>query len=154
MTESIEKAIVELKGTALKVFLYTLKQKKDIGIRKPQRDLNLKNVSLAQYHLHRLYTLGLLEKNPENKYRLTAECASLRNLKLNIILEFFIFRNWFVPYVGLFAAFLLSSSVITLLFYFLLSSAAAIFYALGALILTGILAVARSIQIIKTIKSD
>ncbi|MHA1778848.1 MAG: hypothetical protein ACTSYN_04665 [Candidatus Heimdallarchaeaceae archaeon] len=154
MKKSVENAISELKGTSLKVFLYALKQKNEIGIRETQRILKLKTVSLAQYHLQRLYTLGLLEKTAENKYTLSKECADLRNLKFNIILEFFVFRNWFIPTVSLLATFLITSTGFTILLYFAVSVEAAVYYSIGALFIAGIIAALRGYQIIITLKKD
>jgi predicted transcriptional regulator len=55
-----------LKGTSLDVYRLLLKANKPLGIREIQRSLNLSSPSVAQYHLSKLETFGLLKRENGN----------------------------------------------------------------------------------------
>ena len=61
----------ELKGNALKVYVYVLKNG-DVGVRQVQRALRFSNPSLAQYHLNKLRDTGLVREEG-GAYRVCAE---------------------------------------------------------------------------------
>jgi hypothetical protein len=52
----------ELTGTALAVYRLLLTSSKPLGIRETQRTLGLSSPSVAQYHLTKLESLGLVKK--------------------------------------------------------------------------------------------
>jgi len=54
-----------LKGKALKVYRFMLKQKNPVGIREVQRALTLSSPSLATYHLSKLEKAGLVKQELE-----------------------------------------------------------------------------------------
>jgi len=57
-------ARAELKGTALKVYLVLLKRGDEgAGPRTIQRELKLSNPSLVSYHIEKLVSLGLVERD-------------------------------------------------------------------------------------------
>ena len=154
MTEQAEDIISSLTGTALRVFVYTLKKGKDIGVRETHRDLGLKTASHAQYHLQRLEQLGLLGRTKNNKYFLEEEYENLRSLKIGILTEIYVFRGWLIPSLGLASGFVAASLVITLLFFFLLSESVAIYFALTVMFLAMIFTAYKSIQIINSFKQQ
>lgn len=51
-----------LRGLALKVYRFILKNDKPVGIREVQRALNLSSPTLALYHMNRLEEAGLIKK--------------------------------------------------------------------------------------------
>jgi hypothetical protein len=55
-----------LKGNALEIYRFMLKNRKPIGIRELQRTLNLSSPSVAQYHLSKLENEGLVKKECGN----------------------------------------------------------------------------------------
>ena len=112
MTKSTEKDIIaSLEGTVLRVFLYALKQKDEIGVRETQKKLGFKTASLAQYHLQKLYTMGILEKNPNNTYALSKRYAKLRSIKIGILTELFVVKGWLIPMMGAVAGFLIGGII-------------------------------------------
>ena len=116
MTEQPDEDIIStLSGTALRVFVYTVKKGKGIGIRETQRDLGLKTASHAQYHLQRLEQLKLIGRTKNNKYFLDEKYENLRSLKVGILTEIYVFRGWLIPSLGVFAGFLgLSAAIIAI----------------------------------------
>jgi len=154
MTEQPEDIISALSGTALRVFVYTLKKGKDIGVRETHRDLGLKTASHAQYHLQRLEQLGLLGRTKNNKYFLEEEYENLRSLKIGILNEIYVFRGWLIPSLGLASGFVAMSLAITLLFFFLLSEIVAVYFALTVMLLAMIFTAYRAIQIINSFKQQ
>ena len=154
MTEQTEDIISALSGTALRVFVYTLKKGKDIGVRETHRDLGLKTASHAQYHLQRLEQLGLLGRTKNNKYFLQEEYENLRSLKIGILTEIYVFKGWLIPSLGLASGFVAMSLVITLLFFFLLSETVAVYFALAVMLLAMIFTAYRAIQIINSFKQQ
>ncbi|MHA1397594.1 MAG: hypothetical protein ACTSSF_07790 [Candidatus Heimdallarchaeaceae archaeon] len=154
MTEKNEDIIASLTGTALRVFLYTLKKGKSIGVRETQRNLGLKTASHAQYHLQRLEQLGLVGRNNNNKYFVQKEYENLRSLKVGILTEIYIFKGWLIPTLGVASGFIAMSLVITFLFFFLLSEIAAVTFALVVLFLIMIFSGYRAMLIIKSFKQQ
>jgi len=51
-----------LRGLALKVYRFILKNDKPVGIREVQRALNLSSPTLALYHMNKLEEAGLIKK--------------------------------------------------------------------------------------------
>ncbi|ACR40714.1 winged helix-turn-helix domain-containing protein [Saccharolobus islandicus] len=91
----------ELTGTARKIYLYLLRQKRPVGIRKIQKDLNLSSPSVVSYHIKKLIEDGLVKEVDEG-YIVT-----------KVILEDYIrFRSALVPRSIFLTSFLVSSLVI------------------------------------------
>jgi len=90
-----------LTGTARKIYLYLLRQKRPVGIRKIQKDLNLSSPSVVSYHIKKLIEDGLVKEVDEG-YIVT-----------KVILEDYIrFRSALVPRSIFLTSFLVSSLVI------------------------------------------
>ncbi len=60
----------ELEGITLSVYAYVARESKPVGIRDVERGANLSSPSVAQRHLLKLESLGLLEKNEYGDYLL------------------------------------------------------------------------------------
>ena len=74
------KADKELKGNTLRVYVYALKTRR-VGVREVQRALGMSNPSLAQYHLNKLYDLGLVrEENGEYEVAEEVKVDLMRDL--------------------------------------------------------------------------
>lgn len=58
-------AFSELKGNTLLVYLYLVRNQNPVGAREIQRELNFSSPTLAVYHLEKLCTLGLVQKNQD-----------------------------------------------------------------------------------------
>ncbi|MCH4815415.1 MAG: winged helix-turn-helix domain-containing protein [Saccharolobus sp.] len=91
----------ELTGTARKIYIYLLRQKRPVGIRKIQKDLNLSSPSIVSYHIKKLIEDGLVKEVDEG-YIVT-----------KVILEDYVrFRSAIVPRSIFLTSFLVSSLVI------------------------------------------
>jgi hypothetical protein len=155
MTDQPEEDIISsLSGTALRVFVYTVKKGKDIGIRETQRDLGLKTASHAQYHLQRLEQLKLIGRTKNNKYFLEEKYENLRSLKVGILTEIYVFRGWLIPSLGIFAGFLGMGAIIIALFYTLINPLAALAFGVIVFSLATFYSGWRAYQIIQSFKRD
>ncbi len=155
MTKKIDKDIISsLTGTALRVFLFTLKQGKNIGIRETQRFIGLKSASHAQYHLQRLSQLGLLNKTEINKYNVASEYEDLRNLKLGILTEIYVFKGWLFPSLAIFSGYLAMSVILTLIFFFTIDPLIGLIYGTFSLFSSAVYTFIRSLQVIKSFKKN
>ncbi len=65
MGEDGRDPLVELSGTALRVYLYLYRLNKPVSPRELQRAMGFRSVSTAYHHLERLAQLGLVEKKGE-----------------------------------------------------------------------------------------
>jgi len=65
----------ELEGKTLSVYTYVAKEGKPVGTRDVTRGANLSSPSVAQRHLQKLESLGLLEKTPYGDYVLKEKVA-------------------------------------------------------------------------------
>jgi hypothetical protein len=122
----------ELKGNTLRVYWHLLRDSQNTaGPREVQRELGFSSPALADYHLNKLVTLGLVEKQ-QGEYRLVRE-VGVGVLKQFIKLGTFIFPRY-ILYATLFT---------TLLIFYITQLKTLNFYSLYALILgtlsTGIL---------------
>ncbi|MHA1303923.1 MAG: hypothetical protein ACTSQE_10705 [Candidatus Heimdallarchaeaceae archaeon] len=155
MTEESNKDVISaLNGTALRVFVYALKQGKDVGVRETQRSIGLKSASHAQYHLQRLEQLGLLVKTKNNRYNLAMEYENLRSLKLGILTEIYVFKGWLFPSLSIFSGYLFMSTIMTIIFYFIIDPLIALIYGSFALFSSATFTFIRSLQIIRNFKRD
>ncbi|MEM0363359.1 MAG: winged helix-turn-helix domain-containing protein [Saccharolobus sp.] len=93
----------ELTGTSKRIYYYLIKQKKPVGIRKIQKDLNLSSPSIVSYHLKKLMEEGLV-KEVEDGYIVT-----------KVIIEDYIkLKNTIVPRSVFLASFSVSSFFISI----------------------------------------
>ena len=94
-----------LRGLALKVYRFILKNDKPVGIREVQRALNLSSPTLALYHMNKLEEAGLIKKEA-NGY--VADRMVLENvIRLRRIL---------IPRTFFYMIFLLTSLVMLVVF--------------------------------------
>jgi hypothetical protein len=63
MSSDESKDAMVLKGTTLRVYRYILKSKNPVGIHDVQRGLGLSSSSVAQYHVRKLLSLGLIRED-------------------------------------------------------------------------------------------
>ncbi|MCG3219961.1 MAG: hypothetical protein H7641_01145 [Candidatus Heimdallarchaeota archaeon] len=155
MTEQSDEDIISsLSGTALRVFVYSVKKGKNIGIRETQRDLGLKTASHAQYHLQRLEQLKLIGRAKNNKYFLEKKYENLRSLKVGILTEIYVFRGWLVPSLGIFAGFLGMSAVILAIFYTLITPLAALVFGVIIFSIAALYSGWRAYQIIQSFSQE
>ncbi|AKA72532.1 ArsR family transcriptional regulator [Saccharolobus solfataricus] len=91
----------ELTGTAKRIYLYLLRQRRPVGIRKIQKDLNLSSPSIVSYHIKKLIEDGLVKEVDEG-YIVT-----------KVILEDYVrFRSALIPRSVFLTSFLASSLII------------------------------------------
>ena len=155
MTEQPDEDIISsLSGTALRIFVYTVKKGKNIGIRETQRDLGLKTASHAQYHLQRLEQLKLIGRTKNNKYFLEEKYENLRSLKVGILTEIYVFKGWLIPSLGIFAGFLGMSAVIIAIFYTLINPLAALVFGVITFSIAALYSWWRAYQIIQSFKQE
>lgn len=76
-------AVMEIGGTALKVYLYMMMRDREVGVRELQRAFGFKSPSTAKHHLDRLVELGLAEKTT-NGYRAVSSSRILRLSLLSV----------------------------------------------------------------------
>jgi DNA-binding transcriptional ArsR family regulator len=98
----------ELKGTALKVYIFLLKRSKPVGVREVQRALRMSSPSVANHHLEKLVKMGVVERTPEGEYvasRLVEVGVLVNYLKIGrAIVPRWIFYSlffgfWFIGYL-------------------------------------------------------
>lgn len=65
LKERSEVSDSELSGTTYRVYRYMLKQNRPMGISEVQRGLGLSSPSVAQYHIKKLFRLGLVREEQE-----------------------------------------------------------------------------------------
>lgn len=88
-------------GTAKRIYLYLLRQRRPVGIRKIQKDLNLSSPSIVSYHIKKLIEDGLVKEVDEG-YIVT-----------KVILEDYVrFRSALIPRSVFLTSFLASSLII------------------------------------------
>ncbi len=81
----------ELRGSTLRVYWYMLSQNKSVGVREVQRAIGMSSPSVASHHLSKLISLELVEKLPNNSYRVS------RVVKVGVLKNFIDFRGRFLP---------------------------------------------------------
>jgi len=153
MNNSEKDVISTLDGTVLRVFLYSLKQKDNIGIRETQRKLGFKSASLAQYHLQKLYTLGILDKNPNNTYRLAQQYNNLRSIKISVLAELYLFRGHLIPIMGIVSGFLMGSAILSVILFFAFSPTVASVFAIMVMLIIAAITIHQSFIIYKALTS-
>ncbi|WP_338603819.1 winged helix-turn-helix domain-containing protein [Sulfolobus tengchongensis] len=115
----------ELTGTARKIYLYLLRQRRPVGIRKIQKDLNLSSPSIVSYHIKRLMEEGLVKEVDEGY------------VVAKIILEDYIrFKNVIIPRSLFLSSFLISSLAILIYLIFLHPFSADVFSLVVIFIIT------------------
>jgi|SRR5579875_610295 len=101
----------ELKGNTLRVYTYIFKVKQS-GVREVQRTLGLSSVSLAQYHLDKLVSMGLARKE-----EVTGTYTLVKEIKVETLEAFLKVGSYIFP------RFLLYTIIITTIFgYFLFAT--------------------------------
>jgi predicted DNA-binding transcriptional regulator len=93
-----------LRGNTLRVYTHIFKTKQT-GIREVQRSLGLSSVSLAQYHLDKLVTLGLAKKD-----EVTGEYTLVKEIKVEALEHFLLIGSYMFP------RFLLYTVIVSIVF--------------------------------------
>ena len=145
--------IAELSGTALRIFLFLLKNN-EVGIRDAQRKLGLKSASHVQYHLQRFEHLGIVEKMANSKYCLTEEYSELRSIKLGLLTEIYIYKGVIIPSIGFFSGALFSILIISLIFYFQVNKLSGFLISIIGVLSTAVYFLTQAIQILKNFKEN
>jgi len=73
-----------LRGTTLEIYRHMIKNRKGIGIREVQRELNLSSPSVARYHLSKLENAGLVKR--ENGNYVVSRVLLENNIKINCLI--------------------------------------------------------------------
>ncbi|MHA1868815.1 MAG: hypothetical protein ACTSVB_11665 [Candidatus Heimdallarchaeaceae archaeon] len=145
--------IAELKGTALRIFLFLLKNN-EIGIRDAQRKLGLKSASHVQYHLQRFEHLGIVEKMVNSRYCLTPKYSELRSIKLGLLTEIYIYKGAIIPSIGFFSGALFTILIFSLIFYFQVSKLSGFIICLISVFSTAVYFLIQAIQILKNFSEN
>jgi len=106
--------LAELSGNTLSIYWYFLSKRNPVGVREIQRALGFSSSSTANYHLEKLMTLGLIEKDAFGNYRVK------RVVKVGIMRSFLFFSKVTFPKHLLYA---LVTSLMILFFIFLFMDA-------------------------------
>lgn len=69
--------------TTLRIFLL-IRSKGEVGVREVARKLGVKSPSTISWHLRKLVDNDLVEKDPNNQYRLSEKGAGMKGLKIPI----------------------------------------------------------------------
>jgi DNA-binding MarR family transcriptional regulator len=118
----------KLKGNTLRVYWHLLNNAQNtVGPREVQRELGFSSPALADYHLNKLVTLGLVEKR-------TGEYQLVREVDVGLLKQFIRLGTFILPRYILYA-----TLFTTLLLFYVTQLRTVNFYSLYALIL-GILA--------------
>lgn len=107
MTNDLEEKVVGEYNT-FRVYMYVLKKKK-VGIRDVQHDLNFSSPHLADYHLKKLESIGLLKKE-NSSY--SAVPKSFGVLRLFLFLD-----RWIIPKTFFLVILFLSMTIGFLIFF-------------------------------------
>lgn len=68
LSQQQNRAIYDLQGKTLQVYLYLMRKNGPSGIREIQRDLKLSSPSVANYQVEKLLSLGLVDKDEYGRY--------------------------------------------------------------------------------------
>ena len=100
-----------ISGTTWEVYLYILTSDGAQGVREIWRSLNLSSPSLAQYHVNKLFDLGLIETTSEGKYQAN------EGERMDALRSFIILRGKLVPRLVFYGALLLGMFLIYVIFW-------------------------------------
>lgn len=92
----------------LKIFIYIKsKNTESVGIREVMRATNMNSSSTVSRHLDKLDEGGLIQKLPSNRYILTSEGSSLKNIQVPVKLSANIVKRSFVTIISYQISFLI-----------------------------------------------
>lgn len=95
---------IDLKGNTLRAYTYLFKVQR-CGVREAQRALGFKSPSLAQYHLEKLVSLELAQKDDQS-----GDYVLAKEIKVEALEQFLRFGSYIIP------RFILYSVMLTVLF--------------------------------------
>ncbi len=81
----------ELRGNTLRVYWYMLSQNESAGVREIQRAMGMSSPSVASHHLSKLVSMEIVEKLPDNSYKVS------QVVKVGVLKNFINFRGRFLP---------------------------------------------------------
>lgn len=119
----------ELKGKALKLYLFMLRRGSSVGVTEIQRSLGFRNPSHVSYYLDKLIKLGLIVRDERGSYRVDKE------VKVGVLRNFIKVGSLMLPRF-LFYASLYTSMLVTyvLKFWSNLNPYVLVFASIGSLI--------------------
>ncbi|MEM0118529.1 MAG: helix-turn-helix domain-containing protein [Conexivisphaerales archaeon] len=89
----------QLRGKTLKVYLYLLKQKREVGVREVQRELGFSSPSVSFHHLEKLVELGLAVKKENGEYEL------VKSVDVGVLQAFTNIAGFTLPRLSFYAVF-------------------------------------------------
>ena len=85
----------------LRIFMYIKsKNPENVGIREVMRATKMRSSSTVSRHLEKLDEGGLIQKLPSNRYILTSEGSSLKNLQIPIMLSVNLVKRSFITIIS------------------------------------------------------
>jgi len=92
----------------LKIFIYIKsKNTESVGIREVMRATKMRSSSTVSRHLEKLDEFGLVQKLPSNRYILTSEGSSLKNIQVPVKLSANLVKRSFVTIISYQISFLI-----------------------------------------------
>ena len=82
------------------------------------------------------------------------EYEDLRNLKLGILTEIYVFKGWLFPSLAIFSGYLAMSVILTLIFYFTIDPLLSLIYGTFSLFSSAVYTFIRSLQVIQSFKKS
>ena len=104
----------QLKGKTLLIYWYLLTKRPEITVRELERELNFTSPSIASYHLNKLLSLEILEKDASGKYNIS------KYVPIGILKHFIRFRGLLLPRYFFLASFYSCVLFFSVLFMFIL----------------------------------
>ncbi|MFW9993898.1 MAG: hypothetical protein ACFFD4_17770 [Candidatus Odinarchaeota archaeon] len=93
------------------VFIYLRFQEQPVGVREVQRELNLGSSSTAHWHLTKLLEKGIIEKLPDNRYRLVEPYAKIRKIPVFVALDHYFVGKKTIPGIFVLISFLFTCAL-------------------------------------------
>ncbi|UCG02169.1 MAG: hypothetical protein JSW11_21580 [Candidatus Heimdallarchaeota archaeon] len=97
------------------IFLHLKNEKKPLGVREVQRNLNISSVGSTHWHLQKLIENGAIEQVEGNKYQLVEKYAKLKSIPLRVVMDHYFVGNKLVPNIFFLMFFLLNILVLAIL---------------------------------------
>lgn len=88
-----------IKGTTLDVYFYLLRKKSAAGVREIQRNLSLSSPSVSSYHLEKLESLGIIQRNRFGNFEVK------KKIDIGALNQFVMVGNYTLPRFFFYAIF-------------------------------------------------
>lgn len=103
--------------TTLRIFIYCLVKKTDVGVREVQKELNIKSTSTVSWHFTKLLDADYVTQLSNNRYELTELGNSIKTLDVVTSTSVHFYRGKFIPDNLFLLVFLVSSLIMIFIFY-------------------------------------